>query len=192
MRREAENNRLRGEKFNKVDSRFRQIQDSLDSAWLPTTGFAGGQVLSNFGGTAAHNIDADLETIKGIIGFSELQAMREASPTGGAVGQVSDFENRLLQAQYGSLVQSQTEDQFRRNLQTVRDTFRRVVHEGISEEEAMARLIEIGQGGQVPAAQQAGPSSAPAFAPQQPQQPQRRRRRGAGAIASTSSSSSSS
>lgn len=147
VRRLAETQRLKGEKFSTVDSRFQQIQDNLDGSFLPTTGMVGGQVLSNLGGTAAHDIAADLDTIKGIIGFGELQAMRAASPTGGALGQVSEMENRLLQAQYGSLAQSQSEEQFRRNLQTVRDTFNRVVHEGISEQEAMAALNQMGQGG---------------------------------------------
>jgi len=160
VRRQAETQRLRSEKFNTVDSRFQQIQENLEGAFLPTTGFMGGQILSNFGGTAAHDISADLDTIKGIIGFGELQAMREASPTGGALGQVSEMENRLLQAQYGSLAQSQSEEQFRANLQTVRDTFYRVVHEGISEEEAIATLNQLNTGAQAPQQAQPAPQAA--------------------------------
>ena len=40
-------------------------------------------------------------------GFQELQNIRDASPTGGAVGQVSDFENRLLQSKFGALDRTQ-------------------------------------------------------------------------------------
>jgi hypothetical protein len=46
-----------------------------------------------------------LETIKANIGFDKLQAMREASPTGGALGAISDMENKLLQAVQGALDQ---------------------------------------------------------------------------------------
>lgn len=159
VRKQAETQRLANEKLAIVNQKFDQIQDSLESAWLPTTGLVGGQLLSNFGGTSAGNIAADLDTIKSIIGFRELQAMRDASPTGGALGQVSEMENRLLQAQLGSLLQSQTEDQFRRNLAGARDALGRIINEGISEQEAMARLIEMGQRGQ--GASQPLPSTQP-------------------------------
>lgn len=167
-RKTMENQRLKGEKFNTVDSRFQQILDTMEGAYLPTTGFIGGQMLSGFGGTAAHDIAADLETIRGIIGFGELQAMREASPTGGALGQVSEMENLLLQAQYGSLAQSQGKEQFLRNLQTVRDTFYRIVHEGIGEQEAAAMLDQIRASGSAPVQSQRQPAQqggAPAQSP---------------------------
>jgi hypothetical protein len=46
--------------------------------------------------------------------------MRENSPTGGALGQVSDIENRLLQATLGSLEQAQSLPQFVQNLQQLK------------------------------------------------------------------------
>ena len=75
-----------------------------------TTGFWG-TALSGVPGTEAYTVQGILEGIKGRIGFENLQAMREASPTGGAVGQVSNFENRLLQAYFGFIDQGTSTDQ---------------------------------------------------------------------------------
>ena len=80
-----------------------------------TTGF--GSVLAGIPGTDAANLSSLLETIKANIGFDKLQAMREASPTGGALGQVAIQELVALQASLGALQQSQTQDQFVSNLE---------------------------------------------------------------------------
>lgn len=85
-----------------------------------TTGFPGG-LLMETGGTPQFDLSQTLDTIRANIGFDELQAMREASPTGGALGAVSERENALLQALRGSLSQQQSEDQLRANLQAIRD-----------------------------------------------------------------------
>lgn len=53
--------------------------------------------------TKARKLAGIVNTIKANVSFDKLQQMREASPTGGALGQVSDFENRLLQATQGTL-----------------------------------------------------------------------------------------
>lgn len=51
----------------------------------------------------AWSIPALAKAIKAKVGFGALQDMRNASPTGGALGQVSNAENELLQAALGSL-----------------------------------------------------------------------------------------
>lgn len=58
------------------------------------------------------------------IGFDRLQQMRNDSPTGGALGQVSDTENRLLQAALGSIDLSQSEDQLIRNINRVIEIYK--------------------------------------------------------------------
>ncbi len=63
-------------------------------------------------GTPQHDAARMVETIKANVGFDRLQQMREASDTGGALGQVSEFENRLLQSTIGNLELSQTQEQF--------------------------------------------------------------------------------
>lgn len=71
------------------------------------------------------NAQAALDTLKAQIGVQVLQAMREASKTGGAVGQVTEREWPILQNQLAALQQSQTTDQFIKNLATVKETINR-------------------------------------------------------------------
>lgn len=82
------------------------------------TGF--GSNLKLLGGTDAANVDALLNTVKANVGFTKLQEMRNASKTGGALGQVSDYENKLLQSVLAALEQGQTRQQFQKNLATVK------------------------------------------------------------------------
>ena len=70
--------------------------------------------------TQQKDLRETLDTIKANIGFDKLQDMRANSPTGGALGQVSEFENRLLQAVQGSLDQSQSAAQLKQNLEQVK------------------------------------------------------------------------
>jgi hypothetical protein len=64
----------------------------------------------------AANALALLNTLIARGGFAELQTMRDASPTGGALGQVSDRENTMLQNAAATLIRSQDEASFRENL----------------------------------------------------------------------------
>lgn len=99
----------------------------IDSASLPVTG-AIGSMTSNIPGTASHDVASLLSTIKANIGFDRLQQMRASSPTGGALGQVSDFENKLLQATIGNLEQSQSKAQLKQNLNRVYNTYMDIIH----------------------------------------------------------------
>ena len=80
---------------------------------------AGG--LATVPGTDAANFKAGLETLKSQVGFSVLQAMRDAAKTGGALGQVSDFENRMLQANLAALDTAQDEKEFKAALKKIVD-----------------------------------------------------------------------
>lgn len=75
--------------------------------------------LATIPGTDAANFKAGLETLKSETGINVLQNMRNNSKTGGALGQVSDFENRMLQANLGSLDRAQSEPEFRASLQKI-------------------------------------------------------------------------
>jgi len=55
--------------------------------------------------------------------------MRDNSPTGGALGQVSEFENRLLQSVRGSLDPNQSQDQLRNNLLNIQSDLRALQEE---------------------------------------------------------------
>ena len=106
------------------------IQQTMRTATFPTTGYFGRQ-LSTLGGSAANNIRTDIETIRSNIGIDQLNQMRQASPTGAALGSVTDRENTILQSLLGNLDQSQTEAQFLRNLRRLRETYTEIINYGI-------------------------------------------------------------
>ena len=97
-------------------------QNLADETWNPFTQNTGffGNLFEAIPGTPAHDTAASIETIVAAIGFDRLQAMRDASPTGGALGQVSEMELRQLNASLGSLRQSSSREQFSENLAAVK------------------------------------------------------------------------
>lgn len=78
---------------------------------LPTTGL-GGAVMRALPGTPAADMEADVGTLKARAAFDELQRMRENSPTGGAVGQLTDQERKAIADAISNLDTSQTQDEF--------------------------------------------------------------------------------
>jgi len=76
-------------------------------------------------GSIQRDFNSDVKTLIANITFGELTAMREASKTGGALGQVSDRENQLLGATLGSLDTWQSPSQFSDNLQKIEDSILR-------------------------------------------------------------------
>lgn len=102
----------------KVD-RLSDLFDSVSSRvsnWTAGPGAA----LANIPASDARDLRADLDTIKANMGFAELQEMRDNSPTGGALGQVTEREIAFLQALVSNLEQSQSPEQLRRNLATAK------------------------------------------------------------------------
>ena len=98
----------------------------VDTATIPVTGF--GSYLAAVPGTDARDVQALVDTIKANVGFDRLQSMRAASTTGSALGPVSDFENRMLQATIGNLELSQSKPQFVENLKRVKEIYLDIVH----------------------------------------------------------------
>lgn len=117
-------------KVRKADLISQDIDRAVEMAkdyWvIPNTGV--GSVLSAIPGTKAHDLSRMLDGVKARIGFDSLQEMRDNSPTGGALGQVSEMENRLLQATFGSLEQSQSEEEFIFNLRRLKQQYNEIVH----------------------------------------------------------------
>jgi hypothetical protein len=62
----------------------------------------------------AREANALLEKIMARGGFQELAAMRDASPTGGALGNISDREGAYLRQAFGALNPTQSTESFRR------------------------------------------------------------------------------
>lgn len=83
-----------------------------------------GSLLSYIPETQARNLKADIETIKANLGFAELERMRDASPTGGALGQVAVQELTYLQSAVANLDQAQSPDSLKRAMQDIKTTMK--------------------------------------------------------------------
>lgn len=105
--------------IRKTDLVLSTIQRARDKAGAFTTGM--GSLLSSVPGSGARDMKELVGTIQANVGFQELQDMRSNSPTGGALGQVSDMENRLLQATKGALDTGQSKEQFLKNIKILED-----------------------------------------------------------------------
>lgn len=99
----------------------------IEKSPLTTTGTVG-PWLATIGGTPANDVRALVDTVKANAGFAELQKMRDNSPTGGALGQVSEREIAYLQSTIGNLEQSQTAEQFVYNLRRVKAAYQEIIH----------------------------------------------------------------
>jgi hypothetical protein len=95
----------------------------------PATG-AAASAFSSVGGTNAANTRELVSTIKANVGFDSLQKMRDASPTGAALGAISDTEMKLLTSVLGSLEQSQSEAQLLANLDRLNEVYNDIVNVG--------------------------------------------------------------
>jgi hypothetical protein len=95
------------------------VDKAMNQTGFFTTGFIG-SVLGNIPGTPAYDLRKTATTIKANIGFQELQAMREASPTGGALGQVAVQELEALQSVLASIDPDQSDEQLTENLTKVK------------------------------------------------------------------------
>jgi len=106
-----------------VDAALKDVRGFSLTA-LPTAGL-GGYIASALPGTDAYNLNRRIETIKSNIGFSELQKMRDESPTGGALGQVAVQELNYLQAALGNLDQAQSVAELEKNLKNIKTIIKR-------------------------------------------------------------------
>ena len=101
-------------------------QEKIKNSKLPIAGFFGSQ-LKKIPGTSATDVSALVTTIKSNIGFDKLQAMRDASPTGGALGQVSNQEINFLQSTLNNLNQEQSQPQFEGQLQILENIYLQMI-----------------------------------------------------------------
>ena len=92
-----------------------------------TTGL-GAQLTGQIGGSPAYDVRALTDTVRANLGFEQLQQMRDASPTGGALGQVTERELAFLQATLGNIETAQSQPQIEYNLRRLKNQFLDIVH----------------------------------------------------------------
>jgi len=99
-----------------VDRILQKIDKPKGMFDLPEVGIIGGRLADANINQEAIDVKNDLATLQSIVSFDRLQAMRDASPTGGALGAVSERELALLQSSLGALNQYSSPEQLRETL----------------------------------------------------------------------------
>jgi hypothetical protein len=91
-----------------------------------------------------------LKTIDATIAFDTLQSMRDASPTGGALGQVSERELDLLKSSIDAVNLEQEPEFIRGQLNDLREGYMKIVH-GLEYNEETNDFVPIGEAGKTTA-----------------------------------------
>lgn len=92
-----------------------------------TTGMVG-SLASNASSSQAAELRRQVDVMKSIATIENLTAMRMASPTGGALGNVTEKEGAMLASATGALDAAASEADFKRALDNYEKTLYRVVH----------------------------------------------------------------
>lgn len=88
-----------------------------------------GQQLKAIGGTGAADLESKLKTVKSLLAVTELQKIREASKTGGALGNVSNKDIDLLESTIANLDQKQSPDSLKKGLQKVQEIYTKILRD---------------------------------------------------------------
>lgn len=102
------------------------IRDARNFIGKGETGIIGA-AASKYPGTRAYDLARKLETVKANLSFDTLAEMRRNSPTGGALGAVSDREIALLGAAVASIDQGQSEPELRKALRQIETHYANVL-----------------------------------------------------------------
>lgn len=122
-----------------------------------TTGFVG-TIAKNIAGSAASDTAELIGTIKANSSMDKLNQMRQQSPTGGALGSVTEGEEKLLADTLGSLDQVQSSPQLIYNLRRVKNIYLDIVNgKGVGPREDLSKPPDAP--GSAPAS--VAPSAAP-------------------------------
>lgn len=152
--------------LNGFDRTMRQIDKAASQANAWTTGIMSGADFVR--GSPQYNLKATLTPILASIGFDKLQNMRDNSPTGGALGQVSERELAFLQGTIASLDTAQSPEQFREALGEVKRAYQQyqaATRRALAQDGARAAALRkrYNRGGAAPSDQASeSPAAAPA------------------------------
>lgn len=98
-----------------IDQAKTQASNAAKNTLDTGTGFTG-QLIRNVGGTSSYDLGKVVSTIQANIGFDKLQKMRDDSPTGSALGRVTNQEITMLTNVVASLDPNQSAEQFNQHL----------------------------------------------------------------------------
>lgn len=122
LKQEGENVAGMGQAKSAVDNSIAQLdrlgQDAIKIRDNPSlsrvTGWMG--AMPSFPNSKARDVEADIKTLGSKSAYAVLQNMREMSKTGGAVGQVSNYETQLLQNNIAAMDQLQSTGKFKESM----------------------------------------------------------------------------
>lgn len=123
--------------IQRVDGTIEEVTDAMGLVSPYTAGW--GQLLSKVPGSDANTLRTKIDTIKANLAFKELQTMRDLSKTGGALGQVSERELRLLESATTSLDQSLEDD-------VLRDNFSKVLRHYSNAKYVLEKIVAVNRG----------------------------------------------
>jgi hypothetical protein len=107
-----------GRVIGQIDAIRNDVAGDGQTGW-GETGFTG-STLRDWAGTAAYDLQRAINTIDANSAFSALAEMRAASPTGAALGQVTEKELELLKSTIASLDPDQGQETFLSQLDIAR------------------------------------------------------------------------
>lgn len=116
-----------GARETKSDVAATAYQKANDLIGGTTTGIAG-QALSSLPPTNAAELRRQVDVLKSMASIESLNAMRRQSPTGGALGNVTERENAMLANAAGALDPNASPSQFRSALDNYYHTLLRIVN----------------------------------------------------------------
>ena len=104
--------------LDRADNVISKATDALSKIGFFSSGFVG-KALSNLPNTDAYALRQTVDTIKANLSFDRLSQMRKESKSGGALGNVSEMELKLLGAAVDNLDIGQSDAQLSKNMANV-------------------------------------------------------------------------
>lgn len=105
------------------------LQQNMDRKYIPTTAAGSLATIARFIPTTdADTLEKFADSVKSNISIDELQAMRESSPTGGALGQVPVQQQEYLMQLLGSLDVTQKPEVLMDNMKRISNIYMDIVH----------------------------------------------------------------
>lgn len=145
---------------DKMETGLRAIERmrrNLNEGFLPEVGLVG-EALRRIPGTDAYELETDLESLKGIIGFEGLMDAKLQSPNGASgFGSLSNDELRMLQGLAGQLRQGGSKESFLERLQDVEKYLRKGLTPTPIDDAALDAVIPAVQTPSQPASAPASP-----------------------------------
>tara|TARA_B100000085_G_C18454103_1_gene476113 strand:- start:138 stop:1025 length:888 start_codon:yes stop_codon:yes gene_type:complete len=117
----SEKSALETQKRTGISISVNQVLDAIenDKSILGTTGVLGKFAADYTPSQSARNVKNLLKSVQSNVAFNRLQEMRDASKTGGALGNVSNVELGLLMAAHGAIQQDLSPELLIANLKRI-------------------------------------------------------------------------